>query len=429
MQQAELAALISGPPAHLVVRARQKLKTPEDGEAFINELQNRINEIVDSGTFPSFEDLDISQNKLPADQFESMFSYIVTSSTRIERIRMFGCPTVDDSVMNHVAGWIGGCVADKVPSELHLSDCAITTDGFHYLMEAFENNENFPVVGRDGGRHPVYVRLENNYIDEAAIQAKVDEGVIAQMRKGERLVRSNNDVEPKIKLLVRDLGKYQQKQGAPPDPEDAPPPKPVWDKSSWEAPQPAKGAFGKGGYKGAWRPQGLPALGMARPHIAPAAQLLNAQNLMNTLHQIQFRQQAPFAPLRTVLATPHTAARPLLQPHIRPATPRFGDQGRPQLVGRTPTTGIQPTPKRGKAAGGKGSAGSMLGGGKGAAMKGTSGTSTDRSRTPAPKPKPPAGPPVPAPWEVHFSDEYNIPYYWNAETGESLWEKLPEWGE
>lgn len=51
----------------------------------------------------------------------------------------------------------------------------------------------------------------------------------------------------------------------------------------------------------------------------------------------------------------------------------------------------------------------------------------DRSRTPVARgPQPPAGPPKgkkpPPPWEEHWSDEYQIPYYWNPDTGESAWE-------
>merc|ERR1711920_656802 len=61
---------------------------------------------------------------------------------------------------------------------------------------------------------------------------------------------------------------------------------------------------------------------------------------------------------------------------------------------------------------------------------GQSGSAADRSRTPvgraaAPPSKPPpaAASDLPAPWEEHFSDEHQIPYFWNAETGEAVWEK------
>merc|ERR1719215_281061 len=63
------------------------------------------------------------------------------------------------------------------------------------------------------------------------------------------------------------------------------------------------------------------------------------------------------------------------------------------------------------------------------AQAGQSGSAADRSRTPvARSAAPPAKPPpsasgLPHPWEEHFSDEHQIPYYWNADSGEAVWEK------
>lgn len=31
--------------------------------------------------------------------------------------------------------------------------------------------------------------------------------------------------------------------------------------------------------------------------------------------------------------------------------------------------------------------------------------------------------PLPSPWQQHFSEEYDLPYFWNAETGEAAWER------
>merc|ERR1711862_7741 len=30
---------------------------------------------------------------------------------------------------------------------------------------------------------------------------------------------------------------------------------------------------------------------------------------------------------------------------------------------------------------------------------------------------------LPFPWEEHWSDEYNLCYFWNSKTGESAWER------
>lgn len=51
---------------------------------------------------------------------------------------------------------------------------------------------------------------------------------------------------------------------------------------------------------------------------------------------------------------------------------------------------------------------------------GQAGTAADRSRTPAARKA--AEPKLPPNWEKQWSDEYQIPYFWNSLTGESLWE-------
>merc|ERR1719203_1169759 len=64
--------------------------------------------------------------------------------------------------------------------------------------------------------------------------------------------------------------------------------------------------------------------------------------------------------------------------------------------------------------------------------RGTSGGAADRSRTPTGRtatPTQPAKPPpkkksdLPYPWEEHWSEDYQIPYFRNSETGDSLWER------
>ena len=65
--------------------------------------------------------------------------YIVCARTRIrgrmlccevERLKFFGCPTFDDAAARLLADWLMHLQEGVVPSEVHLSDCAITTTGF-----------------------------------------------------------------------------------------------------------------------------------------------------------------------------------------------------------------------------------------------------------------------------------------------------------
>ena len=70
--------------------------------------------------------------------------------------------------------------------ELHLSDCAITSDGFNNLMNAVEGNANFPVLILKNGvpmMAPLYCRLERNYIKVEDIQDKIDTGTLTTFKK------------------------------------------------------------------------------------------------------------------------------------------------------------------------------------------------------------------------------------------------------
>ena len=68
--------------------------------------------------------------------------------------------------------WKPEVTQETAPIELHLSDCAITSEGFVALSEALDGSDAFPTRsnGRISGEVPVYVRLEHNYIAPEHIQ-------------------------------------------------------------------------------------------------------------------------------------------------------------------------------------------------------------------------------------------------------------------
>merc|ERR1712039_781676 len=49
--------------------------------------------------------------------------------------------------------------------------------------------------------------------------------------------------------------------------------------------------------------------------------------------------------------------------------------------------------------------------------------STSKSRPPVPPKSVAKEAPLPHPWEEQFSEEHGIPYFWNSETGEAVWER------
>jgi len=396
---------ISGRPSALVVKARRQLKTEEEATQFNSDLL----EILEANAAPetAFEDFDVSQNPISAEQFDSLFSALSTANVRVERMRLFGCPTLDDSVVLLLAGWFSTVTPETVPLELHLSDCAITTEGFNSLMDAIEFNEAFPYKHPSSGQPSLlYLRLENNYIEESAIQQRVDSGMMIAFKKNSRPTKP--PAEAKIKLLVMDYGKFQQKAGPPPAPEDAPPPKEVFDKSSGQWGQGKKGGWQSQGswqYTGGWKPA-TAAIGDARPAQKGGGGGGGAAPWQKG------RSQAP-------MATQSTTVRP---------APWQQNKGWQQNAAAAPqaTTG-RPYSKgtsngKGAASGVQAGKGKNAGGGLQTAQR-----VADRSRTPPPvqqPAKPPPGKvPLPAPWEQHFSDEYGIPYYWNSKTGAAVWER------
>jgi len=401
-----MASLISGSGPVLTVRARQHLKTSAAVEKFNEQLSARINAIIEKGQTPTFDDFDISQNPIPFEQFEAMISIFQTSGVHVQRLRMFGCATLDDNVMFLFADWLRTVTPETAPYEMHISDCALTLEGFNHFMEAVESNDAFPTYEAKFGKSaPLYVRIENNYIQpEDAIKDKVAEGVIVEYRKNSGPLRgavpSNPDA--KIKLLCSNPGKYGQRQGPPPAAEDAPAPKAVYDRYAEE--QAAKKGIGKGA-----RPQQQQQGYGAQYGQGYGAQAWNQQAAWQALPAWGGGYAQYQAPQTHQYQQPSYNSQPAWQQPQAQYTgrPVSQVQHKPQVVAAAQSARGQPAFN----AFAKPVAQAV---GTGAQR------AQDRSRTPQPKTK---VAPLPAGWEEHYSDEYQIPYYWHAVSGESAWER------
>jgi len=242
-----------GDTGKYVVRQRQRLKTVARADAFVLQLLEKVEELRALGETLVLEDFDISENRLPADQLEGIVSALSDGDVHVERFRAFGCPTFDDQAATLLAGWLAGVTSETAPFEIHLSDCAITAAGFRDLMKALEENDAFPAPDprnpSSGKKLPLYLRLEHNYIEDAAMKEVVDSGVAMKMKKKEP-IRYSSDA--KVRLLVREDGGFNQKKGDPPAPEDVPAPRPYHGKGKGKGKSFGKGGKGASSKSGSW---------------------------------------------------------------------------------------------------------------------------------------------------------------------------------
>jgi len=324
---------------------------------------------------------------------------------------------------------MGNLTQQTAPTEMHLSDCAITSMGFQFLISAIEETEVYPIPDPNtpGQGTPLYLRLENNFISEVVIQEKVDAGVIKPFtKKGSKT--SALEGGAKILLVVKSEGAgFDQKEGEPPAPEDAPPPKKIWDWSSeqrgnwnskelWAQACDLWAALGGTSQYGKWNSKGGTDAGNASCKWCQKGECWTHRAVANS---------SP----KKYQSTPYQST-----PLVPKGAPMKG-------AGKNQSSSFQ-APQSGAGMLGSKILG-LMAAAKQPAIKGvlhgTAGKAADRSRTPvnrtAKQPAPPKTPPpkppgttIPHPWEEHFDDTYQIPFYWNTETGESCWEKPAAWG-
>lgn len=374
-------------------------------------------------------------------------------------------------------------------------------------MGAIEESGLYPIQPPLSGRSGpvgVYMRLENNYIPEEAIQESVQNGAIRPWVKTAGNHRGGEGCA-KVDLIVRSDTHFQQRSGEPPAPENAPPPKQVFDRNApQQQRQGQRMAIGdgsnswnqKGGGKGwqqqhgagkgwqqqhgkGWQQQALPGetwhlnkggQGWQNQHGGKGwavnkgggenwqehpfhqnsqpwqlekggGQQVGKGGRWRNSHWDEEQPEDPRGPQSHIRSQAWEVEQPEEnQGASQPIGGAWQQQHKPHHV-------RSPFAPGGKSSGGKGGNDRQNGatptvrpgltaiGGKpslilpttraGSWTKGR-GNSQDRSRTPSARyPAPPAAKPValPHPWEEHWSEQYSIPYYWNAETGESLWEK------
>jgi len=433
----------------LEIQGRRKVSNEKAATDLQEELEKKLTTIKESGKEAIISDMDLSQNHCPPEFFETVFSTLSSQNTPVQRLRLFGIPTMTDEAVIPLAEYLRTVPPEAAPFELHLSDCALTTVGFTTLIEAIEENSAFPCVDpKTQKKSPLYLRLENNYIEPSAMQEKVDAKVIKIFLKDKSVKKLQGEDVAKVSLVKKqDQVGFQQKDGMPPSPEEVAPirsqvydwrflqnkqkqeaekwmwvPDNSWQKPQWHSPQQSQWQKGQ---QSQW--------GQQAPWHKPQQSEWNQQKGKGI---VQGNEKGK-------AAAPKAAPKAAPGKGIAQGTVPFATKtALPQPAGKGECKWCEKGEcwSHGKgAAGGKGAKGSKAGKGVGAAtaapaMAEGGKNAKDRSRTPAPRagkggqPAQPLRPPpgvaktLPEPWQEQFSEEFQIPYFWNPESLESSWE-------
>jgi hypothetical protein len=470
----------------LVVRLRQQLRTSDKSSRFCDALTEAIDKEKIKGKIAVIEDLDISQNLIPVEQWQNIFAALTDQEVHVERFRAFGCPTFNDDVADQLAGWLADLNENNLPYEMHLSDNAITGAGFQSLSRALENNDAFPghdPKRPDKGKLPLYLRLECNYIDETVIQEQIDNGVYIKMKKGGP---PNYHDTAKARILC-ERG-FQQKTGEPPAPEDAPAPKRVSEKGKGISKGKDKDSRGKGKSSTKGSSKGKDSRtkackGLGRPvnvkgTSASAVEKGRGKSKTSAKDDVRGKGKSKGKAVREEVrslsqGTKGAGKRPAVTP-VSKGSAKGASKGTSKGKDARPvrmalTSSRQEDSRKGAARDrpGKGasreqdrsSGGKSAGKANGHRESGrppfnafadkapvkrsgsanlfedrrdvrreplrTERRDTGSSRTSAapPEKKPRVSEQLPLNWEKHYSEEYKLHYYWNKKNGESQWDK------
>mmetsp|Transcript_15802 Transcript_15802/g.40774 ORF Transcript_15802/g.40774 Transcript_15802/m.40774 type:complete len:558 (-) Transcript_15802:54-1727(-) len=202
--------MITGKPGNLRVEARGKLDGPQAAVALIDALEAKLSCHGNNGHDVGVFQLDLAENTaLTMDNFRQLFNMLSRSRARIDRISLSGCTGVNDAVIGSLAHFLFFLDARMMPLEIDLSDGSITTEGFQLLMQTIECSTGFPALrGYGGAPLPLKLRLENNFINQAAIQAYLEKGLAE--------VCSRHGGPPGPGVKVRLLDDRREKSGSLP---------------------------------------------------------------------------------------------------------------------------------------------------------------------------------------------------------------------
>lgn len=331
---------------------------PDKAVEFCDRLREKLAEHPDG---MRLQNIEISKVQWSTVALELLLSMFQEKSATSMRIKAFRCG-LDDQGLETIITWLEATPAEGLPSEIHLSHNQITTAGFQKLVEVLEAKwaelTTKPL--------PIWLRVEGNKIEDSAIKQLVqDQRAVFCANCGGRNAHVGKAALafpgfPDQKSQGYQKG-YQEHKG-----------KGSW--AGWDSAPMMAMAAKAAALKGCRPPQAFAAAGAGS----------NGKGWQASGWGNQPPAHIPAAS-RPVTARPLTVTPAAQQQIGWSQTVRATDRSRTPL-GREAAQVIQP------------------------AQVVQPAQQAEKAKS------------LPHPWEEQFSDEYKIPYYWNPETGESMWE-------
>jgi len=337
----------------------------------------------------NFDNIDVSQVQWDALSFSILMDVLIEKGVSSVRFKAFKCG-LDDESIKLIASWLDGLPAENMPSELHLSNNQITNEGFDALLASLDGKR--AELAQQAS--PVWVRVENNKVDEASLKELEGQGKLIKVaalrdRRPGQAVMAMPSFAGYSKAAATTSWSGGGKSGGP-----------SWwaggaaagaAATGWSGSQASAGKWGGGGGGTSWPAGGASGGAWDRSSAGSKGGKGGAWDSGGGSAGYGGR------PATQALAAPVARAG-----YGAPARQMPAQQQRPAVT-------IQQRPQTFQAFGS-------------AART----NAADRSRTPvsaaARKPAEPAKPKLPPGWSSEWSEEYQIPYFWHADSGESVWE-------
>lgn len=333
-----------------------------------------------------FQNIDIAQVAWDSLNISQLLGVLQEKAASTDRLKAFKCGFGDD-VAELIESWLMDIPSDRLPSEIHLSHNKLTAKGMALIVDLLETKRNELKIKPA----PIWFRIESNDVDRSYLEQLAAEGKLVYAKTLGAYERTGNKTAV---ISMPSLGGASSPAPAWPAQQQAwPAQQPQWPamQAHWpaqQAPQQAWGAaLGWGAVapaKGAWPANGwaaTPANGKASP--APAGKAASSIGAGFVSPAVAAARAAATGKGKAVAATVDRSRSP---------APRVTQMIQQRQQGQPVRQQVQQVLQK---------------------------------QQPPPKKVVAAEKPLPPNWEKHHSDEFNIPFWWNSVTEESVWERPP----